>query len=81
MTPAGMVPRLKQFTVVGVFESGHYEYDSTLANPLLKVSTRITQMSVSSPIVSPITVQTAITPHRPQTAIRRGPSMRWFWAS
>ncbi|MEA3112071.1 MAG: lipoprotein-releasing system permease protein, partial [Caballeronia sp.] len=30
-TPAGMRPRLKQFTVVGVFESGHYEYDSTLA--------------------------------------------------
>ena len=30
MTPAGVVPRLRQFTVVGVFESGHYEYDSTL---------------------------------------------------
>ncbi|SMG10478.1 lipoprotein-releasing ABC transporter permease subunit [Paraburkholderia susongensis] len=31
ITPAGMLPRLKQFTVVGIFESGHYEYDSTLA--------------------------------------------------
>ncbi len=31
VTPAGIVPRLKQFTVVGVFESGHYEYDSGLA--------------------------------------------------
>jgi lipoprotein-releasing system permease protein len=31
ITPAGMLPRLKQFNVVGVFESGHYEYDSTLA--------------------------------------------------
>jgi len=31
ITPAGMLPRLKQFAVVGVFESGHYEYDSTLA--------------------------------------------------
>jgi lipoprotein-releasing system permease protein len=30
VTPAGVVPRLRQFTVVGVFESGHYEYDSTL---------------------------------------------------
>ena len=30
-TPAGMVPRVKTFTVVGVFKSGHYEYDSTLA--------------------------------------------------
>ena len=31
ITPAGMLPRLKQFTVVGVFSSGHYEYDSSLA--------------------------------------------------
>ena len=31
VTPAGVVPRLKQFTVTGVFESGHYEYDSSLA--------------------------------------------------
>ncbi|HEY3598804.1 MAG TPA: lipoprotein-releasing ABC transporter permease subunit [Paraburkholderia sp.] len=31
ITPAGMLPRLKQFSVVGVFESGHYEFDSTLA--------------------------------------------------
>lgn len=31
VTPAGVVPRLKTFTVVGVFESGHYEYDSSLA--------------------------------------------------
>ncbi|MDM0088123.1 MULTISPECIES: lipoprotein-releasing ABC transporter permease subunit [unclassified Variovorax] len=31
VTPAGVVPRLKQFTVVGTFDSGHYEYDSALA--------------------------------------------------
>ena len=31
VTPAGVVPRMRQFTVVGVFEAGHYEYDSTLA--------------------------------------------------
>ena len=31
VTPAGLMPRLKQFTVVGVFSAGHYEYDSTLA--------------------------------------------------
>ena len=31
VTPAGAVPRLKQFTLVGVFEAGHYEYDSALA--------------------------------------------------
>ncbi|MNR92453.1 Lipoprotein-releasing system transmembrane protein LolE [compost metagenome] len=31
VTPAGVIPRLKQFTVVGIFDSGHFEYDSTLA--------------------------------------------------
>jgi lipoprotein-releasing system permease protein len=31
ITPAGVVPRLKQMTVVGTFSSGHYEYDSALA--------------------------------------------------
>jgi lipoprotein-releasing system permease protein len=30
MTPAGVVPRLKQVTVVGIFNAGHYEYDSGL---------------------------------------------------
>ena len=31
VTPAGVVPRLRQLTVVGTFDAGHYEYDSTLA--------------------------------------------------
>ncbi|HWP13121.1 MAG TPA: lipoprotein-releasing ABC transporter permease subunit [Ramlibacter sp.] len=31
VTPAGVVPRLKQMTVVGTFDSGHFEYDNTLA--------------------------------------------------
>ena len=31
VTPAGIVPRLKQFTVAGTFEAGHFEYDSALA--------------------------------------------------
>ena len=31
LTPAGVVPRLKQFTLVGTFDTGHYEYDSGLA--------------------------------------------------
>ncbi len=30
VTPAGVVPRLKQMTVVGTFDSGHYEYDAGL---------------------------------------------------
>ena len=31
MTPAGMIPRMKQFRVLGFLSSGHYEYDSTMA--------------------------------------------------
>ena len=27
VTPAGLTPRLKSFTVTGIFEAGHYEYD------------------------------------------------------
>lgn len=29
--PAGFTPRMRQFTLVGTFRSGHYEYDTTLA--------------------------------------------------
>ncbi|MBY0574299.1 MAG: ABC transporter permease, partial [Undibacterium sp.] len=31
LTPAGTVPRLKAFTVIGVFDAGHYEFDSGMA--------------------------------------------------
>ncbi len=31
MTPIGMTPRVKKFRIVGIFDSGMYEYDSTLA--------------------------------------------------
>jgi lipoprotein-releasing system permease protein len=31
VTPAGIVPRLKQFRVVGIFEMGMFEYDAGLA--------------------------------------------------
>ena len=30
-TPAGMVPRLRRFNVVGIFEAGVHEYDTSLA--------------------------------------------------
>ena len=30
VTPAGILPRLKQFTITGIFEAGHFEYDSAL---------------------------------------------------
>lgn len=31
VSPAGFSPRMRQFTVAGIFSSGHYEYDSSLA--------------------------------------------------
>ncbi len=31
VTPAGVVPRMRQFTLSAIFESGHFEYDSALA--------------------------------------------------
>ena len=31
VTPAAVLPRVKQFTVVGVFEAGMFEFDSGLA--------------------------------------------------
>jgi lipoprotein-releasing system permease protein len=31
VTPAGIMPRLRQFTVVGIFQVDHYEFDSGLA--------------------------------------------------
>lgn len=31
VSPAGFSPRMRQFTVVGIFEAGHFEYDSGMA--------------------------------------------------
>ncbi|MEW6689833.1 MAG: lipoprotein-releasing ABC transporter permease subunit [Pseudomonadota bacterium] len=44
VTPAGLIPRLKQFTVVGTFEVGMFEYDSGLALVHLEDAQRLYQM-------------------------------------
>ncbi len=31
VTPAGMVPRMRSFTLAGIFESGHFEFDNGMA--------------------------------------------------
>jgi lipoprotein-releasing system permease protein len=41
VTPAGVVPRLKQMTVVGTFDSGHFEYDSGLVLMHIEDAARI----------------------------------------
>ena len=44
VTPAGMIPRLRQFTVVGIFNVGHYEIDSTLALVHIEDAQRLYRM-------------------------------------
>lgn len=44
VTPAGVVPRLKQMEVLGTFESGHYEYDSALVFMHWQDAARIFQL-------------------------------------
>jgi lipoprotein-releasing system permease protein len=38
ITPLGMVPKMKRFKVVGIFHTGMFEYDSTLAYSALRES-------------------------------------------
>ena len=47
VTPAGIVPRLKQFRVVGIFEVGMFEYDSGLALVHLEDAQRLYQMGTA----------------------------------
>ena len=44
VTPAGVAPRLKRFTVVGIFYIGMYEYDSTMALIHMKDAQRLFRM-------------------------------------
>jgi len=44
VTPAGVIPRLKQFTVAGLFEVGMYEYDSGLALVHIEDAQKLYQM-------------------------------------
>jgi lipoprotein-releasing system permease protein len=44
VTPAGVIPRLKQFTVAGTFEVGMFEYDSGLALVHLEDAQKLYQM-------------------------------------
>ena len=55
MTPMGMVPRMKKFKTVGIFESGMYEYDSSF----LYISLKNAQDFINMPgVVTGIEVKT-----------------------
>ena len=47
-TPAGVLPRVKTLRVVGLFESGHYEYDAALALLHLDDAARIFRLEGAS---------------------------------
>jgi lipoprotein-releasing system permease protein len=44
VTPAGLIPRLKQFSVAGIFEVGMFEYDSALALVHLEDAQKLYQL-------------------------------------
>tara|TARA_Y100001934_G_scaffold153973_1_gene184473 strand:- start:16 stop:1266 length:1251 start_codon:yes stop_codon:yes gene_type:complete len=44
ITPVGILPRLKQFTITGIFKVGHFEYDSTLALVHIEDAQKLYQM-------------------------------------
>ena len=50
VTPAGVLPRLKQMMVVGTFDSGHYEYDASLALMHVDDAARIFRLEGASGI-------------------------------
>ena len=50
LTPAGMVPRLKQFRVVATFSSGHYEFDSALALVNLSDAQRLFRLAAPTAV-------------------------------
>lgn len=48
ISPAGFAPRMRQFTVVGLYSSGHYEYDASLAFVHYQDAARVFRDSGSS---------------------------------
>jgi lipoprotein-releasing system permease protein len=50
VTPAGVMPRLKQLNVAGIFDSGHYEYDASLALLHIDDAQRIFRLGTPSGI-------------------------------
>jgi lipoprotein-releasing system permease protein len=47
-TPAGMLPRTRSFTVVGIFEAGHFEFDSSMSFIHLQDAERMERLEAPS---------------------------------
>jgi lipoprotein-releasing system permease protein len=50
VTPAGMVPRMRTFTLVGVFEAGHYDFDASMAFVHLQDAEKMERLAAPSGI-------------------------------
>jgi lipoprotein-releasing system permease protein len=48
VTPTGVIPRVKQFTIVGIFEAGHFEFDSSMAFIHLSDAQKLFQLDAPS---------------------------------
>jgi len=48
ISPAGFTPRMRQFTVTGIFSSGHYEYDASLAFVHVEDAARVFRANAAS---------------------------------
>jgi lipoprotein-releasing system permease protein len=66
-TPAGFMPRMKRFTVSGIFDSGMYEFDRGLAlmhmndaATLYRLGDRVTglRLALEDPFLAPLVVRT-----------------------
>ena len=66
-TPAGFAPRMKRFTVSGIFDSGMYEFDRGLAlthmtdaAKLFRLGDRVTglRLALTDPFLAPLVVRT-----------------------
>jgi len=76
VTPAGVIPRLKQLTLVGTFDAGHYEYDSGLA--LMHVDDAARLFSVAGPTGVQLRLKDAQQAHlvADEIQMRLGPTVR-----
>ncbi len=50
VTPAGMLPRMRTFTLVGVFEAGHFEFDNGMAFVHMEDAQKMERLSAPSGI-------------------------------
>ncbi|MBU3650696.1 MAG: lipoprotein-releasing ABC transporter permease subunit [Limnohabitans sp.] len=70
-TPVGVMPRLKTLQVVGLLDSGHYEYDASLALLALEDAQRIFRLSGPSGV----RLRLSDPQRAPEVALALGPSL------